>query len=125
MGSNLETEFKPEWHEDYDLEELTHLGLEPQPSPVVDMTPQTLEIWCVAGHTWNLPVGKRAMKACPMHAKFFKGHFPPTLQPPKRVIAEWEDAQENLVNDEKYVARWRAAWRRIVRVASCRQMAWA
>lgn len=103
------------------------MGAPPGPSPTVNMgkKPQTLSIWCVAGHTWELEVGTRGLVCCPMHAKFFKGHFPPSLKPPARVVREWEDAQENLVNDDQYKTRWASAWRRIVRVVSSRQMSWS
>lgn len=80
---------------------------------------------CMAGHPWeHKKVGKAPPKYCPQHKRFIQGPISIRSQPKSRLIQEWEDAEENLVNERGYAARWLKFWRDNVRIIAARAGSW-
>lgn len=85
----------------------------------------TITATCLGGHEWEWKsTGRGAPKYCPAHRRFIQGPISGGSQPKARVIREWEDAEENLVNERGYANRWLKFWRDHVRIVAARAGTW-
>lgn len=79
---------------------------------------------CVVGHSWDAIPGTDKQKVCPTHASWWAGILPKELRPGELTIGEWTHAEDELVNERGYVARWQGVWTETVRRIAAAADSW-